>query len=188
MVLCEEPDGLERTRESCIVRRELVSLGLSSVAQNDASPVIETLNRLSHGIPDGGEVLWRSGSEEHREEEVSSNFLHADFTQLVVIAYRHSTVLQSTDIRNDGWAEPTAGVFVGLILVEVNLVPNCQLQMLSSHCGPRVHGSAETGRGGSLNNGLDTDFTKTVRVPYEPWEGLLRAVGFGDLVDAARSA
>ena len=60
--------------------------------------------------------------------------------------------------------------------------------MLRCHGGSSVQGTAKPGRRRTLNHGLDADLTESVRVPYEPRQGLLRAVGFGNLVDAGQDA
>ena len=81
-----------------------------------------------------------------QEEEVSSDLLHTHLTQLIVVAHCHRAVLQSTDIRNDGWTEPARCVLIELILIEINLIPDTEFQVLRRHGGSCVHGSAQSGR------------------------------------------
>ena len=120
---------------------------------------------------------------ETQEEEMTSYFLHTHLTQLIVVAHCHRAVPQSTDIRNDSWTKPARCILVELVLVEINLVPDSEFQMLRGHGGSSIHGSAQSGRSRTLNHGLDADFSKSIRIPYEPRQGLLRAVGFSDLVN-----
>ena len=78
--------------------------------------------------------------------EMPSDILHAHFPQLVVVSDCDNAVLQSADIRNDGWSEPTRGVIVELVLVKVYLVSNLEIQVLSGHRCPCVHGAAQSCR------------------------------------------
>ena len=113
-----------------------------------------------------------------------SDLLHTHFSQLVVVAHRHCTVLQSTDIRNDGRTKPAWSIIVELVLVEVYFIPNFEIQVLRGHCGPRVHGSAKSCCGRAFDHSLDAHLSESPCISYEPWQGLGCAVGLRDLINA----
>ena len=113
-----------------------------------------------------------------------SDIMHTHVSQLVVVAYRHCTVLQSTDIRNDGKTKPAWGILVELVLVEIYLVPDFEIQVLRGHRGSCVHGSAKSCCGRAFDHRLDTHLSKPTGITYEPWQGLRCTVGLRDLINA----
>ena len=71
-----------------------------------------------------------------------------------------------------------------MILVEVNFVSDSESEVLRCHGGSSIQGTAKSGRRRAFNHGLNAHLTESVRIANEPWQGLLRAIGFGNLVNA----
>ena len=118
--------------------------------------------------------------------KMSSYVGQLDFNLMILPTKRDNTSFGAGGVDHLCRSKPTGSVFVRGLLIEVNFFTCLKIYSFSWDSSSSVHGTSKSGFGGTINDILNCNFPKTMRMLDKAWLSVGSGSWLVDLVDARR--